>query len=165
MTTNIRSEDPASYNVEAIPDTDDQIIRKALGILASRLTEPGDKYECPAASASFLTLKMAELKSESFCIMYLDTRHRLLKFEEVFQGTIDGASVYPREVVRRCLDHNAAAVILSHNHPSGEPEPSRADITITKRLTDVLALIDVQVLDHIVVGGMKTVSFAERGLV
>ncbi|VAW93941.1 UPF0758 family protein, partial [hydrothermal vent metagenome] len=94
---------------------------------------------------------------------FLDTRHRVIEFEELFRGTIDGASVHPREVLRRALAHNAAAVILAHNHPSGIAEPSRADRHITERLTDALALVDVRVLDHLVVGDGEVVSFAERG--
>jgi DNA repair protein RadC len=97
--------------------------------------------------------------------LFLDNRHRVISFDQMFTGTIDGASVHPREVVKRALQHNAAAVILTHNHPSGIAEPSRADISLTRRLTDSLALIDVRVLDHIVVGGVETVSFAERGLI
>lgn len=89
----------------------------------------------------------------------------MLAFDEMFYGTIDGASVHPREVVRRALEHNAAAVILAHNHPSGVAEPSRADTQLTRRLNDALALIDVRVIDHIVVGVEETVSFAERGLI
>ena len=95
----------------------------------------------------------------------LNKRHRVIGFEELFRGTIDVASVPPREVVKEVLARNAAAVILAHNHPSGEPEPSRADITLTRRLVEALALIDVRVLDHMVVGGTEVISFAERGLI
>ena len=100
---------------------------------------------------------------EVFAALFLDTRHRVICFEELFSGTIDGASVHPREVVRRALAHNAAAVILSHNHPSGVAEPSDADRRVTERLRDALSLVDVRVLDHIVVGDRETASFAERG--
>jgi DNA repair protein RadC len=96
--------------------------------------------------------------------LFLDNRHRVLKYEELFRGTIDGCSVHPREVVKAALYTNAAAIIFSHNHPSGIPESSKADISLTKRLTEALALVDIRVLDHIVVGGVETVSFAERGL-
>ena len=103
---------------------------------------------------------------EMFGALFLDNRHRVIEFHELFRGTIDGASVYPREVVKQVLACNAAAVIFLHNHPSGEPEPSAADEQITYRLRDALCLIDVRVLDHIVVGsGGRTVSFAERGLI
>ena len=99
-----------------------------------------------------------------FTCLYLDNQHRVVKLEELFSGTIDGAAVYPREVVKRCLRHNAAAVIFAHNHPSGVAEPSQADIAITRRLAAALNTIDVRVLDHIVVGRNEAVSFAERGL-
>ena len=99
-----------------------------------------------------------------FACLFLDNRHRLIRFEELFRGTIDGASVHPREVVRQALAHNAAALILAHNHPSGVAEPSGADRQITRRLVDALALVDVRVLDHLVVGRGEAFSFAEQGL-
>jgi DNA repair protein RadC len=99
-----------------------------------------------------------------FAVLFLDTHHRAISYEELFHGTIDGASVHPREVVNAALRHNAAAVILSHNHPSGVAEPSEADRRITQRLKDALALVDVRVLDHFVVATEGSVSFAERGL-
>ena len=123
-----------------------------------------DSLENPEATRQFLASRLRHLPHEVFACLFLDNRHRVIVFEELFRGTIDGASVHPREVVRRALQHNAAAVILSHNHPSGVAEPSRADIQLTRRLTDALALIDVRVLDHIVVGDGNGVSFAERGL-
>ena len=97
--------------------------------------------------------------------MFLDTRHRALAFEELFHGGVDGAEVHPREVVRRALAHNAAAVIVGHNHPSGNPEPSAADHAVTRRLKDALALVDVRLLDHFVIGDGAPVSLAERGAV
>jgi len=100
-----------------------------------------------------------------FACLFLDNRHRVIDFEELFRGTIDGASVHPREVVRRALHHNAAAIILAHNHPSGVAEPSRADVQLTRRLVDSLTLVDVRVLDHVVIGDGGGVSFAERGLI
>lgn len=108
--------------------------------------------------------KLAHLEREVFLCMFLNTQHQLIACEELFQGTIDASSVYPREVVKRALALNAAACIFAHNHPSGVPEPSQADQRITLRLRDALALIDIRVLDHIIVGGTSTVSFAERGL-
>jgi DNA repair protein RadC len=101
---------------------------------------------------------------EVFCCLFLDNRHRLIAFDELFRGTIDGASVHPREVVRQALQRNAAAVILAHNHPSGVAEPSQADELITHRLKDALALVDIRVLDHLIVGDSRCTSFAERGL-
>jgi DNA repair protein RadC len=98
-----------------------------------------------------------------FAVLFLDTRHRTIAFEELFRGGIDGAEVHPREVVRRCLAHNAAAVILGHNHPSGVSEASAADRAITRRLSEALALVDVRVLDHFIVGDGPALSFAARG--
>ena len=100
----------------------------------------------------------------SWCCLHLDTRHRLIAFEELFRGTIDGASVHPREVVKQALARNAAAVILAHNHPSGVAEPSHADELITARLREALALVDIRVLDHCIVGDNGCLSFCERGL-
>lgn len=123
----------------------------------------GDALACPDDTRRFLSARLRDYAYEVFACLFLDTRHRIIAFEELFRGTIDGASVHPREVVRRALAHNAAAVILAHNHPSGVAEPSQSDQHITRRLKDALALIDVRVLDHLVVGD-ELVSFAERGL-
>ena len=106
---------------------------------------------------------MRHLDHELFCCLFLDNRHRVICCEELFRGTINGASVHPREVVRRALEHNAAALILAHNHPSGVAEPSQADIQITHRLRDALALVDIRVLDHMIVGDGEISSLAERG--
>ena len=103
-------------------------------------------------------------EAEAFGCLFLDNRHRLIAFEILFHGTVDGASVHPREVVKRALEHNSAAVIFAHNHPSGVAEPSQADELITRRLRDALALVDIRVLDHVIVGLERCVSFAERGL-
>jgi DNA repair protein RadC len=140
------------------------ILDKAKDLLAARF-DRGEPITSPTESADYLVSQLASLEHEVFSILFLDNRHRVISFDQMFTGTIDGASVHPREVVKRALQHNAAAVLLAHNHPSGVPEPSRADIALTRRLTDALALIDVRVLDHIVVGGVETVSFAERGLI
>lgn len=118
----------------------------------------------PAMTREFLRARLRDLPHEVFCCLYLDTRHRVLGFEELFRGTIDGASVHAREVVKRALSKNAAALIFAHNHPSGVAEPSDADRRLTRRLVDALALVDVRVLDHFVVGDGVPVSFAERGL-
>ena len=115
------------------------------------------------AALELLQSHLQERHAEVFCCMWLDNRHRLIRLDEMFQGSIAGASVYPREVVRRALQLNAAAVILAHNHPSGVAEPSRCDRQITERLREALALIDVRILDHIVIGDSEHVSFAERG--
>ena len=119
----------------------------------------------PQDTRRFLTAQLRDRPYEVFCCLHLDNRHRLIAFEELFRGTIDGASVHPREVVRQALAHNAAAVILAHNHPSGIAEPSQADTLITARLRDALALVEIRVLDHLIVAGPDAVSLAERGLV
>jgi DNA repair protein RadC len=124
-----------------------------------------DALENPDTTRRFLGSRLRHLRHEVFACLFLDNRHRVIAFEELFNGTIDGASVHPREVVRRVLHYNAAAVILAHNHPSGVAEPSRADIQLTRRLTDALALVDVRVLDHFVIGDGPGISFAERGLI
>ena len=112
----------------------------------------------------YLTARLRHQPHEVFAVLFLDTRHRVIAYEELFHGTIDGTSVHPRQVVKRALHHNAAALILAHNHPSGVAEPSRADESITLRLKEALALIDVRVIDHFVIGDGQSVSFAERGL-
>jgi DNA repair protein RadC len=117
----------------------------------------------PELSARYLKSRLSAYPYEVFACLFLDNRHRVIAFEELFRGTIDGASVHPREVVRRCLVHNAAAVILAHNHPSGVAEPSSADRAITLRLRDALVLIDVRVLDHFVIGDGVPTSLARRG--
>ena len=118
----------------------------------------------PQATRDFLFMRLRDLPHEVFCCLYLDNRHRVLAFEELFRGTIDGANVHPREVVKRALTHNAAAIIVCHNHPSGVAEPSHADEIITRRLKAALGLVDVRLLDHLVVGDSRCESFAERGL-
>lgn len=119
----------------------------------------------PRDSASFLKAQLAHKPYEVFACLFLDNRHRVLAFEELFRGTLDGASVHPREVVRASLKHNAAAVILAHNHPSGIAEPSAADRNITRQLRDALQLVGVRVLDHLVVGAGEPTSMAARGLI
>ena len=123
----------------------------------------GDALSSPADTRRFLSARLRDYPHEVFAVLFLDNRHRVIAFEEMFRGTIDGASVHPREVVRRSIAHNAAAVILAHNHPSGVAEPSASDAQITRRLKDALSLVDIRVLDHLVVGD-EVVSFAERGL-
>ena len=118
----------------------------------------------PEQTRLFLKARLRPYQHEVFACLFLDNRHRVICFEELFGGTIDGASVYPREVVKRALHHNAAAVIFAHNHPSGVAEPSPADRAITQRLREALGLMDVRVLDHLVIGDNEVVSFAERGL-
>ncbi len=124
----------------------------------------GAALESTADTRRYLESRLRDLPYEVFCCLFLDNRHRVLAFEELFRGTLNGTAVYPREIVKRALSHNAAAVILVHNHPSGVAEPSRADETLTDRLREALTLVDVRLLDHLVVGDGETVSFSERGL-
>jgi DNA repair protein RadC len=124
----------------------------------------GPPLTSPRVARDYLVAELRDRDHEVFCCLYLDNRHRMLGFEELFRGTIDGASVHPREVVKRALTRRAAAVILVHNHPSGVAEPSQADEVITTRLRDALALVDIRVVDHLIVGDGICVSLAERGL-
>ena len=142
--------------------SDEEVLHAARSTINRRFRR-GKALTSPADSREFLRIRLAHLEHEVFAILWLDNRHRVIAFEELFRGTIDGASVHTREVVKSALGHNAAACIIAHNHPSGVSEPSRADETITRRLKDSLALIEVRVLDHIIVGE-DCVSFAERGL-
>jgi len=141
----------------------------ALPELARRYFEatlpPGQTIRSPADTEAYVRAKIRHLGHEMFCCLYLDNRHRVLRFDEMFRGTIDGTSVYPREVVKEALAINAAAVILAHNHPSGVAEPSQADERITKRLKSALGLVDIRLLDHLIVGDGETTSMASRGLV
>jgi DNA repair protein RadC len=139
------------------------VIELAINVLEQR-HRPGQTLSSPDATRDYLQLLLAERRNEVFGMLLFDNRNRVLAIEELFQGTLDGASVYSRVIVQKALEHNAGAVIFFHNHPSGLPEPSRADEAITQRLTDALKLIDVRVFDHIIVGTEGTVSFAERGL-
>lgn len=123
-----------------------------------------DVLTSPQNTRRYLTSHLRACQQEVFLCLFLDSRHAVIACEELFYGTIDGASVYPREVVKRSLKHNAAALILAHNHPSGVAEPSQADVRITERLKAALALVDIRVLDHMVVGDGEVVSLAERGL-
>lgn len=123
----------------------------------------GNVLANPDDTRRYLTARMRDYPHEVFAVLFLDNRHRVISLDEMFNGTINGASVHPREIVKRALSHNAAAVILAHNHPSGVAEPSEADKQLTRKLSEALGLIDVRVLDHFVVGDGETVSFAERG--
>jgi len=141
----------------------DEIMTGARQALSHRIRK-GTLMDSPKATADYLTARLATREHETFTVIYLDNRHRLIACDDLFRGTIDGASVHPREVVKEALRHNAAAVILAHNHPSGVAEPSQADELITRRLREALALVDIRVLDHLIVAGAETLSFAERGL-
>jgi DNA repair protein RadC len=144
------------------PATGHETIEAAQWELKTRFAR-GAALDGPERTKETLQLRLACREHEVFAILWLDQRHRIIAFEELFQGSISGASVYPREVVKMALKHNAAAAIFSHNHPSGVAEPSQADRHITQRLKDALALVDVRVLDHVIVAE-NTYSFAEMGL-
>lgn len=124
----------------------------------------GDALANPECTRRFLQARLRGYPHEVFACLFLDNRHRVIEYEALFRGTIDGASVHPREVIKAALTHNAAAVILAHNHPSGVAEPSQADLQLTRRLREALGLVDIRVLDHLVIGDGAVVSFAERGL-
>lgn len=138
------------------------IINQARELLTARLYR-NDSLGSPKETESYLALQLGDREQEVFAVIFLDNRNQVLQYKEMFFGTLASTSVYPREIARLALRLNAAAIICSHNHPSGHPEPSGADRTITERIRQALELVDVRVLDHIVVGGGRTVSFAERG--
>ncbi len=139
------------------------VIEMACRTLREKLSS-GNALSSPSAVRDFLRLKMQSLPHEVFVALFLDSQNRVIEAEELFRGTLTQTSVYPREVVKRALYHNAGAVILAHNHPSGVAEPSHADETLTQALKQALALVDVRVLDHFIVAGGGVLSFAERGL-
>ena len=139
-----------------------RIIDKAIAILETRLHST-DVLSSPQLVRRYCQLQLALEPDEHFGVLHLSNQHQVITFERLFQGTIDGAAVYPRVVVRRCLELNAAAVIFVHNHPSGVSEPSSADVRITERLQQALQLVDVRVLDHVIVTAGGITSFAEQG--
>lgn len=145
------------------PASVDQILAAARRV-ADLKVQRGAEFTSPGASKEFLCAKLAGLECEVFAVLFLDTQHRLIEYVEMFRGTIDGAPVYPREVVKEALRLNAAAVVLAHNHPSGSATPSSADKALTRRLREALNLMDIRMLDHIVVAGCTAVSMAEKGL-
>ena len=139
------------------------VITLAMKVLAIK-HRAGRVLSKPEETRNYLRLRLADCRNEVFGCLFLDNRHRIIAMRELFQGTLDGASVHPRVVVQHAMEVNAAALVFFHNHPSGVAEPSHADETITRRLKDALALVDVRVLDHFVVSAGESVSFAERGL-
>lgn len=143
--------------------SESQILAWAESILEARFKR-SNYITSPNHTREYLNVTLADKEREVFCMIYLDSQHGIIDFEILFHGTINSASVYPREVVKSALKHNAAAVILAHNHPSGSPEPSRADRQITDQIVTALKTVDIKVLDHLIVGGAQSISFAERGL-
>ncbi|GAA0568061.1 DNA repair protein RadC [Halomonas salifodinae] len=157
----VAGEVAGTYHVTA-PVTETDILQMARALARRRLAK-GRKITQPVQAFDYLQTLMQDYEHEVFGALFLDCQHRIIRFEELFRGTIDAASVYPREVVKTALAHNAAAVILVHNHPSGNPESSDADRRITQRLKEALGLMEIRVIDHIVVGSEGSSSFAERG--
>jgi DNA repair protein RadC len=147
-----------------LPESDQALVAEAIKCLEQRYLVKQDCITSPEATRDYLKLRLYGLQYEVFACLFLDSRHRVIVYEELFRGTIDGASVHPREVIRKVIETGAAAVILAHNHPSGVAEPSQADMKITQRLKDALSLIDVRLLDHFIVGDGQGTSLAERGL-
>lgn len=141
----------------------EQIIKAAVTLTRQKLRRIGNAMENPEVVRQFLTTALAGQEHESFVVLFLDNRYRVMAAEELFRGTIDGASIYPREVVKAALYRNAAALIVAHNHPSGISTPSRADIEITERLKNALALVDIRLLDHMIVGAGTITSLSEIG--
>lgn len=154
---------PLSFR-HGLPDHERGVIDAALGILGRYLGEPGALFDSPHAVRDFLRLHLGAEKTEVFAVLYLDSQNRAIAFETPFVGTLAQTSVYPREIARAAIGHNAAAVILAHNHPSGAAQPSRADEALTETLKAALALIDVRVLDHMIVSGREVTSMAELGM-
>jgi len=146
-----------------LPATTDQILEAARHAVDQKLSR-GTAFTSPTVVKEYLTAKLGGFDVEVFAVLFLDSQHRLIEYVKMFQGTLNQASVYPREVAKAALNRHAAAAIVAHNHPSGNPEPSTADRALTTHLKKALALLDVNALDHVVVAGQETVSFAERGL-
>ena len=142
-----------------------KIIRRALKILESRMTYESDVFTNPDDTKNYLRLKLGNKEREVFAVLYLNNRNQLISYEELFFGTIDGASIHVREIVKLGLALNAAAIICAHNHPSGICEPSHADETITRRIKKTCNLMDIKLLDHLIVSATDSVSLAERGLI
>lgn len=155
-----KSQERATYNVSN--SDEDRIIAQALEIIARRLKREA-VFSSPKVVGEYFVMRSHELQREVFSVAFLDAQNRLIAIEELFHGTLDQAAVYPREIVRSALNHNAAAVVLHHNHPSGKPDPSRADELLTEKIKSVLETIEVRTLDHIITGGADWHSMAEHG--
>lgn len=145
-----------------LPATDDQILDAARQVIDLKM-QRGVTFTSAESTRDYLSAKLAGYEHEVFAVLFLDTQHRLIEYAEMFHGSIAGTEVHPREITKKALRNNAAAVILSHNHPSGNTEPSEPDRRITRLIRETLALVEVRTLDHIIVGGNDTTSFAERG--
>ncbi|MDA5516311.1 RadC family protein [Yersinia intermedia] len=152
-----------SPKVAEMSPGEQRTIRRALNLLAKQLREPGVAFTSTHVTRDWLRLHLTGLEREVFIVLWLDNQNRLLAQETLFTGTINSTTVHPRELVKSAMKHNAASAVLAHNHPSQLAEPSQADRQITDRIKTALELVDVRVLDHLVVGGLDVVSFAERG--
>ena len=152
---------PEPAEVEAAKE----VIMRHLRASGCELREGAKAYSSSTAATAFIKAEIGADERERFGVMFLDTRHRLIAFEVLFSGSVDRSMVYPREVVKRALALNASAILLAHNHPSGVPEPSAADLHVTSRLQSVCQELDIRLVDHIVVAGTSHVSFADRGLI
>lgn len=163
-TSTLARDNASEQKASVLTAREERAIYRAMGILETHLRRaPAEPFNTPSAVRKFLALKLAREESEQFVVMFLDAQHRLIEAETMFYGTLGQTSVYPREVVKRTLQHNAAAVILAHNHPSGIAEPSDADIQLTAALRVALRLIDVHILDHFIVAENDVLSLAEKG--
>lgn len=168
---NLEFAEQAAITVSVVPDElrigltsyAQRTIRRAINLLEKYLRQPGISFTSSTAARDWLRLLLAGQEREVFMVLYLNNQHRLLESETLFAGSVNHVQVHPREVVKSALRFNAAAVVLAHNHPSGDSEPSQCDRNITGRLKDALALVDVNTLDHLVIGSKDIVSFAERG--
>ena len=163
----INTEDAATYAAKLVESTenDNEILAKAANILLCRVSEQQDCFTLPEITKLFLKTKLGPLEHEVFACLFQNNQHRLIEYQEMFRGTIDGANVYPREVAKEALRLNAAAMIVAHNHPSGITEASHADRSITDKLKQALGLFDIRVLDHFIIGDDEPYSFAEHGLI
>ena len=146
-------------------ESKDEVIAAAMDFVEERAAYTSTTLSDPCLVKDMLRLRLGDREREVFCVLYLIAQQGLIEVEELFLGTIDGAAVYPREVVKAALRHNSCAVILGHNHPSGHTEPSSADRRVTERIKSALALIDIRLLDHVIVSGSGSFSFAESGLI
>jgi DNA repair protein RadC len=165
LTHQVRSEPAVRYRAKRLPlDEEEAVVRQAMALLARRMKRPGNVLTSPQDARDYLRLRLEKMECEVFGVIWLDCRSRVLVCEELFRGTIDGASIHARELVKDACRYNAASAILYHNHPSGDATPSTADMRITQRIKDALALIDCRVMDHLIIGAGETSSMAERGI-
>lgn len=161
-TKNVIQDENGNYTVNAV--SPDELVKLAASIMRERILDR-TYITNSIDTTDYLKLELGSLEHEVFSVVFLDNKHGIIALDNMFRGTIDGASVHPREVVKQALGHNAAAVILAHNHPSGDVTPSNSDKTITTQLKDALSLVDIRVLDHVIIGGSQSYSFAEKGLI